>query len=55
MAGEAGAADAERDIRGFAMQFYSLMSPEQQAVLFANTARAVDASPMEVKLRHIGN
>jgi catalase len=34
---------------------FRLMSPEQQQVLFANTARAMGDAPQEVKLRHIGN
>jgi catalase len=34
---------------------FRLMSPEQQKVLFENTARALDDAPMEVKVRHIGN
>ena len=34
---------------------FRLMSPEQQQVLFANTARALGDAPREVKLRHIGN
>ena len=34
---------------------FRLMSPEQQQVLFANTARAMGDAPREVKLRHIGN
>jgi catalase len=33
----------------------SQMSPGQQAVLFANTGHAMGDTPMEVKLRHIGN
>ena len=31
------------------------MSPEQQKVLFENTARAMGDAPKEIKLRHIGN
>ncbi|MGB2927307.1 MAG: catalase [Desulfobacterales bacterium] len=31
------------------------MSPEQQNVLFANTARAMGDAPREIKIRHIGN
>jgi catalase len=31
------------------------MSPEQQQVLFENTARAMGDAPKEIKLRHIGN
>ena len=34
---------------------FRLMSPEQQQVLFDNTARAMGDAPREVKLRHIGN
>ena len=31
------------------------MTPAQQKVLFANTARAMGDAPKEIKLRHIGN
>jgi len=31
------------------------MSPEQQNLLFANTARAMGDAPREIKIRHIGN
>ncbi len=34
---------------------FRLMSPEQQQVLFENTARALDDAPDEVKVKHIGN
>jgi len=34
---------------------FRLMSPEQQKVLFENTARAMGDAPKEVKTRHIGN
>ena len=34
---------------------FRLMSPEQQQVLFANTARAMGDAPRQVKLRHISN
>ncbi|HSA01967.1 MAG TPA: catalase, partial [Candidatus Paceibacterota bacterium] len=34
---------------------FRLMKPEQQAVLFANTARAMGDAPREIKIRHIGN
>ena len=34
---------------------FRLMSPEQQKVLFENTARAMGDSPKEIKIRHIGN
>ena len=30
-------------------------SPEQQKVLFGNTARSIGGAPKEVQLRHIGN
>lgn len=36
-------------------KLFRLMSPEQQAVLFANTARAMGDAPREIKIRHIGN
>jgi len=36
-------------------KLFRLMTPEQQAVLFANTTRALGDAPEEVKLRHIGN
>lgn len=31
------------------------MNPQQQAVLFANTARSLGAAPREIQMRHIGN
>jgi len=34
---------------------FRLMSPEQQQVLFDNTARAMGDAPSEIKLRHISN
>jgi len=34
---------------------FKLMSPEQQQVLFDNTARGMGDAPKEIKLRHIGN
>ena len=34
---------------------FRLMTPEQQALLFGNTARAMGDAPDEVKIRHIGN
>ncbi len=34
---------------------FRLMSPHQQTVLFANTARAIGRAPKEIQLRHIGN
>jgi len=36
-------------------KLFRLMTPAQQAVLFANTGRAMGDAPREVKLRHIGN
>ncbi|MBS3943342.1 MAG: catalase [Dethiobacter sp.] len=34
---------------------FRLMSPEQQKILFENTARAMGDAPKEIKLRHIAN
>ena len=34
---------------------FRLMRPEQQAVLCANTGRAMGDAPHEIKVRHIGN
>ncbi|MCL0080656.1 catalase [Peptococcaceae bacterium] len=34
---------------------FRLMSPEQQEVLFTNTARAMGDAPIAIKVRHIGN
>ncbi len=34
---------------------FRLMSPEQQQVLFENTARAMGDAPKQIKLRHIAN
>lgn len=36
-------------------KLFALMSEEQQQVLFANTARAMDDAPKEIKIRHIRN
>ncbi len=36
-------------------KLFRLMSPEQQAALFGNTARAMGDAPREIKIRHIGN
>ncbi len=36
-------------------ELFRLMSPAQQQVLFANTARAMGDAPEEIKIRHIGN
>ena len=36
-------------------KLFRLMTPAQQAVLFANTGRAMGDAPKEIKLRHIGN
>ena len=34
---------------------FRLIGPEKQALLFANTARAIADAPKEVNIRHIGN
>jgi catalase len=34
---------------------FRLMGPEKQALLFANTARAIGGAPRDIQLRHIGN
>ena len=36
-------------------KLFRLMSPEQQQVLFDNTARAMGDAPEKIKIRHIGN
>ena len=36
-------------------RLFRLMTPEQQEALFGNTARALDDTPKEIKLRHIRN
>ncbi len=36
-------------------KLFRLMSPEQQRVLFENTARAMGDAPKAIKVRHIGN
>ncbi|MCO5250939.1 MAG: catalase [Candidatus Kapabacteria bacterium] len=36
-------------------KLFRLMNPEQQKVLFENTARAMGDAPREIKLRHISN
>jgi len=36
-------------------KLFRLMSPEQQKVLFENTARNMDGVPEEIKMRHINN
>jgi catalase len=36
-------------------KLFRLMTPEQQKVLFENTARAMGDIPKEIKVRHIGN
>ncbi len=36
-------------------KLFRLMTPEQQQVLFANTARAMGDAPLEIKRRHINN
>ena len=56
----AGAADHwnHRDDADYYSQpraLFQLMSPEQQQVLFENTARNMGDAPLEIKLRHIRN
>jgi catalase len=34
---------------------FRLIDPEKQALLFANTARAIKDAPREIQIRHIGN
>jgi catalase len=36
-------------------KLFRLMAPEQQKVLFENTARAMGDAPKFIKIRHIGN
>jgi len=36
-------------------KLFRLMKPEQQQVLFENTARAMADAPLEIKIRHINN
>ena len=36
-------------------KLFKLMTPEQQKVLFENTARAMGDAPKHIKIRHIGN
>jgi catalase len=36
-------------------KLFSLMSTDQQKVIFENTARAMGDAPKEIKIRHIGN
>ena len=36
-------------------RLFRLMTPEQQAALFGNTARAMGDAPHEIKIRHIRN
>lgn len=36
-------------------KLFRLMSPEQQELLFANTARSIGGAPKEIQVRHIGN
>ena len=46
---------ADEDYYSQPSKLFRLMSAAQQAVLFANTARAMGDAPREVKIRHIGN
>jgi catalase len=55
-----GAADhwnhrADDDYYSQPGMLFRLMSPEQKAALFGNTARAIAEGSREVKIRHIGN
>ena len=36
-------------------KLFRLMTPDQQAALFGNTARGMGGAPKSIKLRHIGN
>lgn len=36
-------------------KLFRLMTAEEQARLFGNTARALGEAPREIKIRHIGN
>ena len=36
-------------------KLFRLMRPDQQKVLFANTARSIGAAPRNIQIRHIGN
>jgi catalase len=36
-------------------KLFRLMGAEKQALLFANTARAIGGAPREIQTRHIGN
>jgi len=56
----AGAADHwnHRDDEDYYSQpraLFQLMSPEQQQVLYENTARNMGDAPLDIKLRHIRN
>ncbi len=55
-----GAADhwnhrADDDYYSQPGKLFRLMNSSQQAVLFANTGRAMGDAPKEIKIRHIGN
>jgi catalase len=55
-----GAADhwnhrADEDYYSQPGKLFRLMSAEKQAILFANTARAIGSAPREIQIRHIGN
>ena len=61
VAGERGAADHwnfREDDNDYYTQpslLFRLISPQEQKVLFENTARAMGDAPKEVKIRHISN
>ena len=55
-----GAADhwnhrADEDYYSQPGKLFRLMTAEKQAILFANTARAIGSAPREIQIRHIGN
>ena len=61
VAGERGAADHwnfREDDNDYYTQpslLFRLISPQEQKVLFENTARAMGDAPKEAKIRHISN
>ena len=55
-----GAADhwnhrVDEDYYSQPSKLFRLMTAEKQAILFANTARAIGSAPREIQIRHIGN
>jgi catalase len=58
LAGAADHWDFRKDDEDYFTQpglLFRLMGPEKQALLFANTARALGDAPLDIKLRHVGN